>query len=135
MKPAEFIQLAAKLVTQSELATSESRHRTAVSRAYYGAFHASNEVLEDCSMAVRRNAYGHQDVIDLLRQNSDPRARRLSRMLDDLRRQRIAADYRLDAEHFRTAIVARQSVELASEVLRLLTECRSDIATFREKFP
>lgn len=130
----DFIQIAAKLVAQTGFASSESRHRTAVSRAYYGAFHASCEFLRDCSVAIRRNSYGHQDTIDYLRRSGDSRASLISGMIDDLRQKRILADYRLESTTFVSSSTAKDCVEVAMEVLGLLAECRSEIAKFRDRF-
>lgn len=47
MDPAEFISLALRLSTSHR----EADLRTAVSRAYYGAFHLVRELLEDCGVS------------------------------------------------------------------------------------
>lgn len=132
MTPKEFIEISAKLVAHTGFASHEARHRTAVSRAYYGAFHAVSEFLQDCELTVRRNAYGHQDAIDYLRKSGDVRARLISGMVDDLRQKRILADYRLEAATFESVTLAKDCVEIASEVLTLLAECRRGIDSFRE---
>lgn len=50
MNPADFIALAVKLSNSQE----EADLRTAVSRAYYGAFHSARQLLEECGIGFPR---------------------------------------------------------------------------------
>ncbi|HEX7380161.1 MAG TPA: hypothetical protein VF278_23775, partial [Pirellulales bacterium] len=47
MSPNDFVSLAVKLSNSAH----EAELRTAVSRAYYGAFHSARDLLEDCGIS------------------------------------------------------------------------------------
>jgi len=85
----DYINLAEDLLDQSE----ESCFRSAVSRAYYGAF------------CIARNVKGFKDftganihwkVINEYKNSSDKNERNIGRILDKLRRARNNADYNED---------------------------------------
>lgn len=54
----DFLDLAVRL---SE-GRSEAELRTAVSRAYYAAFHVAKELLEDAGIALPNTAEAHRNV-------------------------------------------------------------------------
>ena len=122
----DFIDIAAKLTASTNWGSDESRHRTAVSRAYYGAFHSVCALLREWGIAVRRSSYGHQDAHDLLWQSGHELARGVASLLDHLRSARIRADYRLDDRQYLTPSAAKSCVESATDLLRRLDQCRAD---------
>lgn len=126
MNPEDFITLAGRLVAAAEASVPEARHRAAASRAYYGAFYAVSSLLSEWGFAVRRNAYGHQDAYSQLWQSGHRLAQEVAGLLDDLRTQRIRADYRLEDQRFRTPDSAKSCVEQAAELLIRLSRCRAD---------
>lgn len=121
----DFITLAGKLAASANWGCDEARHRTAVSRAYYGAFHAVCLMLRDWGFMVRRNSYGHQDAYDILWQSGHPLAQSVAVPLDDLRSLRICADYRTEDRQFATPAVAKLYVETATTLLSQLDRCRA----------
>src|SRR5713101_8397962 len=92
MNVRDFLTLAKALANE----TTEVAWRSAVSRAYYGAFHVARQLLEDLGFTVpqadRAHAYlwlrlsncGHLQLTDA------------GRVLNDLRRQRNWSDYDLN---------------------------------------
>lgn len=127
-----FIRLAGKLVAQSGLGDDDSRFRSAVSRAYYGAFHLATSQLASWQFVVRKNACGHQETYNLLWGSGQPDARRVASLLDDLRTERIKADYRLDDLRFQTSQMAVMCVEMAETLKRALEKCRDQEEAIQE---
>ena len=95
MDPADFISLAIKLSNSRQ----ESELRTAVGRAYYGAFHAARELLEECGIRFpRAELFGadiHRKVRFCLDRADNEDAALVVIRLSSLREQRNYADYDL----------------------------------------
>jgi hypothetical protein len=93
------LELAEKLKTSS----AEAELRSAVSRAYYGAFHTARLKIEACGVCLPESAEAHKKACFCLAVVSKP----ASAMLETLRRKRNEADYRLsDLNYQKTDIVA-----------------------------
>jgi len=118
----DFIHLAGKLATSGE----EASLRTAVSRAYYGAFHLALQFLADIGRPVPRNTNAHVQVARKLQTAGQPDAYRAGSLLGDLHTERIKADYRLDDMRVGTAAFARTCVETAHEIRSALMACRAE---------
>ena len=114
----EFLILAGKLTTSAD----EASLRSAVSRAYYGAFHLSTQFLEDIERPVPKNA--HVYVARQLQRSGQADACRAGSLLGDLQSKRIKADYRLDDSRIGTSAFARLYVEWASEIQTALIKCQ-----------
>lgn len=127
-----FIRLAGKLVAVTGLGEDESRLRTAVSRAYYGAFHLTTALLTAWQFELKRNAYGHQEAYNMLWRSGHAEAQKVASLLDDLRTERIKADYRLDDSRFWTPETAIMCVEMAETLRIALDTCRSDEESIRD---
>lgn len=127
----DFVAVAAQLAVTSQWGPSEARYRSAISRAYYGAFHTVCESLRSNGRAVRRSAYGHQDALDALRKMSNQLARDIAWLLDDLRSERIRADYRLESAHAPSQQDAVDAVEAANKLLSLLKLLPEPTSDFR----
>lgn len=91
MDPREFLTLAQQL----SQATTEAAWRSALSRAYYAAFHVARKLLEDCGFGVPRADRAHAYLWLRLSNCSDIGVQQADRDLNDLRRHRNAADYDL----------------------------------------
>jgi len=112
MNGVEFIRFAGLLVAR--FPSDEAALRTAVSRAYYGAYHLAIELLSHvCSERL-----DHGSVRRLLMESDAAAARQAGRQLGDLQSDRIKADYRLDVSV--TVAFARFNVERSAEIQRLL---------------
>src|SRR5688500_14353012 len=90
MDPAEFITLSSKLV-----AMGRAGARSAISRAYYGAFHLALEALAEFRVAPAANGRAHNLVPLFLDCADSPHADAAASSLKDLYTKRIAVDYRL----------------------------------------
>lgn len=129
MDPADFISLALKLSNSAQ----ESELRTAISRAYYGAFHAARRLLEDCGLRFpRRELLGadiHRKVrFCLARAGDDDMAFVVSR-LDSLREQRNEADYDLASDKFSASYSnnVKLNVRSSLQVIDALQRCRAEL--------
>ncbi|MBU9388982.1 hypothetical protein KTE71_15775 [Burkholderia multivorans] len=76
---------------------SEIDHRSAISRAYYSAYHAALEIADlhfpDHEAHIAKGE--HQRLSDRFLKSSNPKARGVAYMLIDLKRSRHRADYAL----------------------------------------
>jgi len=97
IEPSEFLTVARKL---SAPGTGEAEHRTAISRAYYAAYHEAAQ-----KYAIRKNLplsdslfENHQKFIHELRsQKTSSVARTIGNQLQSLKKDRVLADYKLKA--------------------------------------
>ncbi len=85
----DFLVLAARLAT----GTTEADLRTAVSRAYYAAFHVARRLLTDLSFTVPRADRTHQYLVFRLSNCGESVVEQAGRDLETLRRLRNRADY------------------------------------------
>ena len=120
----DFLILAGKLATNSD----EASLRSAVSRAYYGAFHLAIQFLDDIERPVPQNANAHVYVARQLQRSGQPDAYRAGSLLGDLHTERIKADYRLNNPRIGTTAFAKRCVERASEIQGSLKRCRAEPA-------
>lgn len=120
----DFIALAGKLAAAA--AADEATYRTAVSRAYYGAFHVARSFLVELGFEPMRNANVHAYVRRHLSGSGNADAVLASELLDDLQSARNRADYRLDDPQVGTRDHAMLIVERAHLVVTAVESCRAD---------
>ena len=85
----DFLVLASRLAA----ATTEADWRTAVSRAYYAAFHIARRLFVDLRFTVPRADRAHQYLVFRLSNSGQGVVEQAGRDLDTLRRLRNRADY------------------------------------------
>lgn len=120
-----FIRLAGKMAAQSS--TDEAALRTAVSRAYYGAFHIARQFLEELGVSTVANAQIHGFVRHCLIGSGDAELQQAGSLLSTLHTDRIRADYRLHLQQFASLDEVRGSIESADRVRAILENSqRSD---------
>jgi len=125
MNPRDFIALAGTLAASSA-PHAAARYRTAVSRAYYGAFHAAVEVLEASGATVRANHLGHREAINQLRSSKLGEPMRAAGLLDDLHKARIIADYRLANRTYESSPHVLLAVEDAHDAVAARDACLNE---------
>lgn len=91
MDPREFLTL----VQQLSLAMTEAAWRSAISRAYYAAFHVARHLLGDLGFTVPHADRAHAYLWLRLSNCGNPLVQTAGRGLKDLRRDRNWADYDL----------------------------------------
>ncbi|HVA51338.1 MAG TPA: hypothetical protein VNH11_33660 [Pirellulales bacterium] len=130
MDPADFISLALMLSNSHQ----ESELRTAVGRAYYGAFHCARELLGECGIRFPRSellgADIHRKVRFCLSQADNEDAGLVVNRLSSLREQRNDADYDLKTRRFtvQNAANVKATVRIALEIVDALQRCRAETA-------
>jgi uncharacterized protein (UPF0332 family) len=128
MKPDDFIQTAERLLTD---ACAEADQRSAISRSYYGAFHATRRCLPPRfapTSAQINSGRSHQVVIEALiqwgasRTSGCSNAAEASRTLLSLKQARRHADYDIEAPVRRTD--AQTCVSRSRKVVELVRHAR-----------
>jgi len=111
MNSRDFLSLAQRLVSEA----AEVSWRSAVSRAYYAAFHVARELLEDMGFAVPRADRAHAYLWRHLSNCGDPNVQAAGHQLNDLRGDRNEADYDLGLSLARK--VANGQVRAAQKII------------------
>jgi uncharacterized protein (UPF0332 family) len=126
----QFLTVAAELAA----GTTEAHHRSAVSRAYYGAFHVVRRLLEENGIRLPKGEQIHAKATYCLQDCGDANAARAADELVVLRGERNRADYDLDGVMYKQH-VGKTQVERAQRIARTLGQCRSgpNAAEFRVK--
>jgi uncharacterized protein (UPF0332 family) len=114
----DFLILAARLATE----TTEADWRSAVSRAYYAAFHVARRLLADLNFAVPRADRAHQYLVFRLSNCGEAGVETAGRNLETLRRLRNRADY--DEAPALTGAQALAAVRLAEGIVQVLDNAR-----------
>ena len=122
MEAADFISLAGKLTAAAN--AGEATYRTAVSRAYYGAFHVALSFLAELGFSAPRTANVHAFVQHHLNASEQPAARTAASLLSDLHAARNRADYQLGNPAVESQSFAKLCVETAHAVRSAVSECR-----------
>jgi len=115
----EFIVLAKKLAEE----VSPAECRSAVSRAYYGAFHAALALLSRTGILLPPAPEAHQKLRFCLLQSGEFPGTEAGEKLESLRRDRNLADYDLHQSRSETSQFARRQVQVALEILNCLEMC------------
>jgi uncharacterized protein (UPF0332 family) len=114
----EFLLLAARLAAE----TTEADWRTAISRAYYPAFHIARDLAADLNFTVPRADRAHQYLVFRLSNSGAPPVEQTGRDLETLRRLRNRADY--DATPPLTQAHASAAHQLAEGIIQALDTAR-----------
>jgi len=110
----DFLALAGRLST----GTTEADWRTAVSRAYYAAFHVARRLLADLKFNVPRADRAHQYLVFRLSNSGESAVEQAGRDLETLRRLRNRSDY--DEAPALTQPQAAAAVQLAEGIIQVL---------------
>jgi hypothetical protein len=105
-------------------ASTEPEWRSAVSRAYYAAFHVARQLLEDLGFRVPYADRAHAYLWLRLHNCGDPQVRLAGGELNGLRGSRNLADY--DLRHPFRARIASHRVRAADRIIRLLDAARQE---------
>jgi len=121
----DFLVLAARLAGGA----AEADWRTAVSRAYYAAFHVARTLLSDLRFTVPRADRAHQYLVFRLGNSGEPAVEQAGRDLETLRRVRNRADY--DEAPAFTQPQASAAVHVADGIIQALDAARQGPARTR----
>lgn len=120
MQPQAFVDLAERLIGNEK---NPEGFRSAISRAYYGAFLQAEDFLG------RMNVYlvtdkKHQELLQILADSGDSDVDEAAAMLGDLRDERNRADYKLSDRGVEIEVHAQQCLDHAKDILAKLNGCR-----------
>lgn len=125
MDPLSFVAVAIRLANSND----EADRRTAVSRAYYGAFHVARRFLVSCGLHFTQKeanaAEIHRKVQYCLDECGSNEAGKASGQLRSLRDRRNEADYDLESSEFSTKASSIASVRVATEIVDLVQRCQA----------
>jgi uncharacterized protein (UPF0332 family) len=116
----DFLRLARSLAA----ASAEAEWRTAVSRAYYTAFHVARDLLADLRFTVPRADRAHQYLVFRLGNCGESAVEQAGRDLDTLRRLRNRADY--DETPPLTQPQAAAAAQVADAIVQVLDAARQE---------
>ena len=116
MDPRDFHKLASRLVT----GPSAAELRTAIGRAYYGAFGVGIDTLRGLGFSIGKGAAAHGEVQRCMANSNDVAVSEVGLKLTRLHAQRIRADYQLTAADVENPANARAMVDLAGEIIRTI---------------
>jgi uncharacterized protein (UPF0332 family) len=115
-----FLAVAQRLARGSD----EADWRSAISRAYYAAFHVGRDLLQQLGFNPPRSEAAHAYVWLRLSNSGDTEAVKAGRGLNDLRGERNDADYREKPKVIQTR--AEDVVRLAEEVISILDKAAKE---------
>ncbi len=121
----DFLSLATRLAA----GTSEAEWRTAISRAYYAAFHVARRLFANLNFTVPRADRAHQYLVFRLSNCGESAVEQAGRNLETLRRLRNRADY--DEAPAVTQPQAAAAVQLAEGIIQTLDAARQEPARTR----
>src|SRR5437016_4248525 len=116
----DFVRLANRLASAGEV-----EWRTAVSRAYYGAFHLASALLASAECIVPDHPTAHAFVQRRLIECGQEDARRAGSLLRDLHSERRKADYKLKNAKAGTKEFALYCLETFERFGSALARCSS----------
>lgn len=129
MDPRAFLIIANRLLDAEQ---NPQGFRTAISRAYYAAFHVAPELLERVGCGVAKGPQGHGQAQHRLNNSGDQRLADIAGQLGDLHGERIRSDYRLDNVTMENPKGARDWVSLAGDIIAELGACRRSRERLRD---
>ncbi len=124
----DFLACAERLA----LNTVEAELRSAVSRAYYGAFHEAMALLRGIGIRMPKTEQVHVKIAYCLQDCGDARGEDAGYLLERLKDQRTIADYDLDDSRFANRKNVQSEMELARRIADDLARCRKS-AEFQGK--
>jgi uncharacterized protein (UPF0332 family) len=113
MNAREFRALALELLG----AGTAAKNRSAISRAYYSAFHVGVETLLALGFRVGRGGAAHGEVARCFMNSDDSDTRNAGILLSSLHTLRIRADYQLDRFDIEQSTAAKTTVREAQSVI------------------
>lgn len=118
MRPRQFLDLAADLAENTDPAAC----RSAISRAYYAAFHGAANFLRRMGFHPPKKDY-HVVLQRRLLASQDKELEKAGSDLGDFHVKRIRADYKLDDKASESQSNARAAVREATRILETLDSC------------
>lgn len=122
MKADEFLAVARDL----QKGTREADWRSAVSRAYYAAFHSSLALTISCGVRFGKTSAAHDKVAMCLQHSQNLEVDAAGAKLSSLRAKRNDADYDLQNLEFRSQNSASTQIMIAVEIINAVNGKHAD---------
>ncbi|WP_425615543.1 HEPN domain-containing protein [Anatilimnocola sp. NA78] len=113
MKADEFLAVAKNL----QMGTREAEWRSAVSRAYYAAFHSALTMITSCGVRFGKSSAAHDKLAMCLQNSGNHEVATAGAKLSSLRAKRNNADYDLQSLAFGSSRVAETQIAIAEEII------------------
>jgi uncharacterized protein (UPF0332 family) len=120
MKSDAFLEFAQWAIDNNK---SPASCRSAISRAYYAAFHCTVEFLDSMEIRISKTDNRHERAPDILGQSQDVDINLAARMLDQLRKDRNEADYELTNRDWDHEVEVEFRIHSAKRVIGILNTC------------
>jgi hypothetical protein len=120
MKPQEFLAYAQRIASSSTLGAAE--YRSAVSRAYYGAYLQIRDWLKSLGIVIR-GGNEHKLIRVYLAESKVAIAVDLADLLGNLQTSRKDADYKLELAAIETHKASQWAVQRAEQIQLVLQQC------------
>ena len=118
IKPDDILKTATFLAEGS----SESDKRSAVSRAYYSAFHSAKMLLNDFGLMLGKNGVHNKTQQVFNNCNAHPNSPLVASKLGELKADRECADYDLEASNFQGERNAEVRIAIAMSIANMIQE-------------
>ncbi len=118
MEPKDFLQVANDLAKSDEAAEL----RSAVSRAYYAAFHVARKLLVDMGFQISKGPGAHGDVCKYLGNAGNPSVEHAGNNIGDLKGWRNQADYDLDLVVHENSGSVQKIVSITAQIIEDLEQ-------------
>lgn len=128
MNPIDFVELATVLLANPR----EAAQRSAVSRAYYGAFNCARRLIESCGFSFSDSAETHEKLPWCLESSGDRELKVVSAKLHTLRRLRNAADYDMQGSRLASRLFVALQVESARKIVDVIDSAQARLPAFRQ---
>jgi uncharacterized protein (UPF0332 family) len=126
MNPIDFLSLADRLSADS----SQACQRSALSRAYYAAFHAAKELIESCGLRFPSTNEAHAKLPMCLAQSGDHELKVVEVKLRSLRQHRNGADYELDNPRYAQPKFVALQLQIAHQIASAVQAAEARKAVF-----
>ena len=117
----DFLHLAVRLSGGA----TEAEWRSAVSRAYYGAFHLAGDFVESCGVTLPKTSEAHDKLQWCLAHSGNPQLPPLAERLNSLRAARNVAAYDLTSSEFGKRGSVLVAIQRAQQIVDGLVRVRS----------
>lgn len=107
-----------------ELPGEPARMRTAINRAYYYAEHYARDALRALGFEDIAERKSHGEIWKCLQNCGQKDIEKVGRVLQELYRERLGADYKIRDAGFETRAKAQSGIEDASKIADTLSPCQ-----------
>ena len=121
MDPKDFLRVANDLAQSNKAAEL----RSAVSRAYYAAFHVARKLLVDMGFEISKGSGAHGDVCKYLGNAGNPAVEHAGNNIGALKGWRNQADYELNSVEHENSSRVKKIVSITEQIIEDLEQCCS----------